>query len=196
MNGAPLISGALELRCWAAVGLVFRFGDGVVVPYEFEGFGEGLLFYCSVDVAGVAGEEELVVVAAGGEDFGHQLVRGDPVVHVVAHGVGVEEVRVTYLHPEADGLGRGAHDEVLGELVGAVGCGGIVGPLLVDVGAGVGEDAVVEVGVIPGHDEGDRASGAAAHGGAGVRVVGEFDVGVGLDEGEDFLFHKFRVLGR
>jgi len=71
MNGAPLISGALELRCWAAVGLVFRFGDGVVVPYEFEGFGEGLLLYCSVDVAGVAGEEELVVVAAGGEDFGH-----------------------------------------------------------------------------------------------------------------------------
>ena len=72
---------------------------------------------------------------------------------------------------------------------------GVPGPLLVDVGAGVGEDAVVEVGVVPGHDEGAGASGAAAHGGAGVGVVGEADVGAGFDEGEDFGFDELGVAG-
>ena len=82
---------------------------------------------------------------------------------------------------------------VVVEAPGAVrGCG-VAGPLLVDVGAGVGEDAVVEVGVVPGHDEGAGASGAAAHGGAGVGVVGELDVGLGFDEGEDFVLDELGV---
>ncbi len=55
---------------------------------------------------------------------------------------------------------------------------------------------MVEVGVVPGHDEGAGASGAAAHGGAGVGVVGELDVGLGFDEGEDFVFHELGVAGR
>ena len=70
---------------------------------------------------------------------------------------------------------------------------GIGGPLLVDLGAGVGEDAVVELGVIPGHDERAGRAGAAAHGGAAVGIVGELDVGFGFDEREDFVFDELGV---
>ncbi len=54
---------------------------------------------------------------------------------------------------------------------------------------------MVEVGVVPGHDEGAGASGAAAHGGAGVGVVGEADVGVGFDQGEDFVLDELGIAG-
>ena len=148
-----------------------------------------------VYVAGVFGEEELVGVVLGGQDSGHGFVGGYPVVHVVAHGVGVVEVAVSYFEPEAEGLAGGVGDERGVEAPGALRGGGVEGPLLVDVGAGVGEDSVVEVGAVPGHDEGAGASGAAAHGGAGVGVVGEADVGVGFDEGEDFVLDEVGVAG-
>ena len=148
-----------------------------------------------VYVAGVAGEDELVGVVFGGEGLGHVFVGYYPVVQVVAHVVGVVEVAVAYFHPETEGLAGRVRDEGRVESPGALRSFGVPGPLLVDVGAGVGEDAVVEVGVVPGHDEGAGASGAAAHGGAGVGVVGEADVGLGFDEGEDFCFDELGVAG-
>ena len=66
--------------------------------------------------------------------------------------------------------------------------------MLVDEGAGVGEDAVVELGVIPGHDEGAGGAGAAADGGAAVGIVGELDVGLGFDERQDFVLDELGVL--
>ncbi len=64
-----------------------------------------------VYVAGVAGEDELVGVVFGGEDAGHVFVGDDPVVHVVAHEVGVVEVAVAYFKPKAERLARGVGDE-------------------------------------------------------------------------------------
>jgi hypothetical protein len=49
---------------------------------------------------------------------GEVFVGKDPVVHVVAHDVGVEEIKVTDLHPDADGLGARVGDEVLVEFPG------------------------------------------------------------------------------
>jgi hypothetical protein len=107
--------------------------------------------------------------------------------------VGVVEVAIADFHPDADGFARGVRDEVVDEAPGAVRGVGVPGPLLVDPRAGVGEDAVVELGVIPGHDERDRSAGAAAHGGAAVGVVGEGDVALGFDEGEDFVLDPLGV---
>ena len=80
---------------------------GVTLPEVLEGFGEGLGSDGVVDVAGVLGEDELVGVVLGGQDAGHGFVGDDPVVHVVAHGVGVVEVAVADFQPEAEGLARG-----------------------------------------------------------------------------------------
>ena len=171
-------------------------GGGVVLPEVLEGFGEGLSFDCVVYVAGVASEHELVRIVLGGEDAGHVFVGDDPVVHVVAHDVGVVEVAVSYFKPETERLARRVGDQGLMEAPGALRSFGVPGPLLIDVGSGVGEDAVVEVGVVPGHDEGAGAPGAAAHGGAGVGIVAEFDVGLDFDEGEDFVLDEFGVVGR
>ncbi len=146
-----------------------------------------------IDVARIFGEDELIVIAPRSEYAGHAFVGQDPVVHVVAHDVGVEEIAVAYLHPDSDGFGGSIGDEVLVELPCAVRGGRVGGPLLVDVGAGVGEDAVVELGVVPRHDEGAGASGAAAHGGPAVGVSGELDVVLLFDAGEDFVLDEVGV---
>ena len=111
-----------------------------------------------VDVAGVAGEDELVVVVLAGEHAGHVFVGDDPVVESVAHGVWGEEVSVADLHPDPEGFGGGVGDELLVELPGTVRGLRVRGPLLIDVGSGVGEDTAVKFGVVPGHDEGAGAS--------------------------------------
>ena len=112
------------------------------------------MFGGAVGVASVADEDELVVVALIGEDFGHSLVGDHPIMHVVAHNIWVEEVAVAYLHPDSQWLGRSVWNEVFVKLPCAIRGFRVIRPLLVDVGAGVGEDAVVELGVVPGHDEG------------------------------------------
>src|SRR5580704_18722619 len=52
-------------------------------PDVFERFGQGLLLYGTVGMSGVAGEDELIVIALGGQHFGHVLVGEDPVVIIV-----------------------------------------------------------------------------------------------------------------
>ena len=178
MNGAP-----------GFVGLV-----GVVLPEVFQGFGESLGFGGVVYVAGIFCEEELVGVVFGCQRLGHVFVGYYPVVHVVVQG-SAEVVAVSDFKPEAEGLAVGFGDEGLVEAPGALRSRGVPGPLLVDVGARIGEDAVVEVRMVPGHDEGAGASGAAAHGGAGVGVVGEADVGLRFDQGEDFVLYELGVVG-
>src|SRR5579863_7456239 len=107
-------------------------GRMVALPDVLEGFGEGLEAGSAVDVAGVLGEDELVLIALGSEGASHVFVGQDPVVHVVAHDVGVEEIEIADLHPDADGLARRIGDEVLRELPGAVRGFRVVRPLLVD----------------------------------------------------------------
>ena len=68
--------------------------------------------------------------------------------------LGLRRSLVADFHPDAERLARAVGNQVLVELPRAVRRFGVVGPLLVDEGAGVGEDAVVQLGVIPGHDEG------------------------------------------
>ena len=144
-------------------------------------------------MACVACEDELIVVTLGCECARHVLVRKDPVVHVVAHGVRVEQVVVAYFHPDAYRLGGRVRDEVLRELKGAVRGLWVVRPLLVDVGAGVGENTVVELGMVPGHNHGAGTAGAAAHGCSGVGIAGEFDVVFGFDLRDDLGLNELGV---
>ena len=86
-----------------------------------------------------------------------------PVVHVVAHHVGIEQIAVADLHPDANRLRRAVRDEALVEFPRAVRRLGVRRPLLVHVGAGVGQHAVIQLRVIPRHDQRRRSAGAAAH---------------------------------
>src|SRR5579871_6708980 len=131
-------------------------------------------------MTGVPGKNELVMVVLGAQSAGEILVGKHPVVHPIAHDVGVEQIKVANLHPDADGLGGRVGDEVLGELPGAVWSFGVGGPLLINPRARVGEDAVVELVVIPRHDQGAGGAGAAAGGGTGVGIVSELDVRLGF----------------
>src|SRR5471032_3274296 len=75
-------SGCGRRRC------IFSAFNRVALPEPDERFREGLGFDGAVGVAGIAGENKLVVIAFGGEDFGHVLIGDDPVMHVVALDVG------------------------------------------------------------------------------------------------------------
>src|SRR5690349_19645114 len=122
--------------------LLLRKGHRVALPDVLEGFRKGLLFHCAIGVPGVAREDELVVIAFGGQHPGHVLVGQHPVVIVVARA---QIIPVAYFHPDAYRLHRAVRNQVFVELPGAVGRLGIRGPLLVHVSAGVGENAVVQL---------------------------------------------------
>jgi len=59
----------------------------------------------TVDVGGIAGEYELVVVSLGGERFGHTLVGDNPIVHVIAHYVRIRQIAVANFQPDSWRLG-------------------------------------------------------------------------------------------
>src|SRR5947209_1503108 len=61
-------------------------------PQPLQRFGQCLLFHCAIGVPRVAGKNELVAVAPGGEHPGHVFVRDHPVVHVVSHHVRIEQI--------------------------------------------------------------------------------------------------------
>jgi hypothetical protein len=71
---------------------------------------------CCFTAPGVARKYKLIVIALGGQRFGHVLVGDHPVVQVVAHGIRVEKVPVADFHPDAQRLGRRVGDEVFMEL--------------------------------------------------------------------------------
>src|SRR5665213_945999 len=75
--------------------------DGIAPPYVFQGFGQRLLFYLAVRVPRVSGENKLVVIALVSQNLRHALVGHDPIVHVVAHRIGMEQVAIANLHPDA-----------------------------------------------------------------------------------------------
>ena len=80
---------------------ILRPRDRVPLPHIFQSFGQGLLFDGAVGVPGVTRKYKLIVIAFGGQHSGHILVGQDPVVHVVAHHIGIEIVPVTHFHPDA-----------------------------------------------------------------------------------------------
>ena len=173
--------------------MVVLFLGSIAVPDPFDGVRKELGFGVADAVAGVLAEEVLVGIAFGLEDFGHAVIGFDPVVHAVTHDVGVVVVAVSNGEKDAERFWGDVGDEGVVEVPGSAGGFGIKGPLLVHEGAGSGEDAVVEVGTIPGHDESGGTSGAAAHDGTPIRVFGELYFAVLLYSGQDFGFDVFCV---
>ena len=55
---------------------------------------------------------------------------------------------------------------------------------------------MIQLGVIPGHDQGAGASGTAAGGGAAIGILGEFYVGLGFDERQNFFLDELGVGSR
>jgi len=110
-------------------------GSAIALPDVLQCFRKRLEADSVVNVAGVFSKDKLIVIVLCGQHARHALVGHHPVVHAIVHGIGVEEVVVAYLHPDADGFARTLGDEMLVKLPCAVRCGGVVGPLLVDEGS-------------------------------------------------------------
>src|SRR5712672_396068 len=92
----------------------------VILPNILQGLGKRLLFYRSVNMSSVAGKHELVVIALGGEYLSHTLVCENPIMHIVAHHVRIQEIAVTNFHPDSYRFGRAVGDEMLVKFPGAV----------------------------------------------------------------------------
>ena len=89
-------------------------------------------------MAGVAGEDKLVVITFPGKHASHVFVGLHPVVHAVAH---VVVVVVANFQPEAQRLDRAVRNQRFVIAPGTVRCFGIPRPLVVDVSTRVGEHA-------------------------------------------------------
>src|SRR6266498_4377459 len=104
----------------------------VALPDVLQSLGKRLLFRGTIHMPSIAGKDKLVVVALGGEDLRHILVGEDPVVHVVAHHIGIEQIPVPNFHPHSYRLCRTPRDEMLVKFPSAVWSFRTVRPLLIN----------------------------------------------------------------
>src|SRR5262249_4013514 len=126
------------------------------------------------------------------QHLGHAVIGFHPVVHAVAHHVGVEQVLVADGDEQPDGFPGAVGNERLVKSPGAVGHLGIERPLLVHERTRRGQHAVVKIGTEPGHDERGRAAGTVTHDRAAVGVFGQLHLVVLLHARQHF---GFDVLG-
>src|SRR6266550_5234668 len=92
----------------------------ISLPQPFERFRKGLLFHIAIDMPGIAGKHKLVVIPFGSQNSGHALAGNDPVVHVVAHDIWIQEISVSDFQPDSNRSGRTIRDEALVKFPGAV----------------------------------------------------------------------------
>src|SRR4051794_3360292 len=78
----------------------------IPLPHPFDGVREKLSLSVANTVAGSAAEEVLIFVPLLLEDLGHPVVGFNPVVHAVAHHVGVEQILIADRDENADRLLR------------------------------------------------------------------------------------------
>jgi hypothetical protein len=162
----------------------------VSLPDLPESIGQCLPFRSPVGMTGVAGKDELAVIALRSKHSRHFFVSLHLVVHAVAHLI---VVMVSDFEPEAQRLDRAVRNQRFVITPGAAGRVGISWPLVVDICARVGEHAMVQIRAIPCHAQGGGTAGTAAHCGAAVGSLGQFQVVQLLDERQDFVFDEVGI---
>ncbi len=80
-----------------------------------------------IAVNGVQRVNELVRVTFLRQDLGHSLVGEDPIVHVVAHRVGIKEILIADVKPDPQRLNGRVGDQSLVELPSSVRVSGFDG---------------------------------------------------------------------
>jgi hypothetical protein len=73
----------VRLKCRTPINSRLLLHRYVALPDVFHSLGQGLPFCSAVGMAGVAGEDELVVIALSGKHAGHVFIGVYPVVHTV-----------------------------------------------------------------------------------------------------------------
>src|SRR5581483_11994398 len=147
----------------------------VSLPKPFEGAGKSLAGDAAVGMFGVESKDVAVLVAFGLEDGVHALIGHNPIVQRGFVAI-IAVVVLADFEPETNGPGVALRDQMLVIFPGAVRRFGAEGRLLIDVSARIGQDAMVEIGMIPSHGERGGPAGTAAHCGAAIGVFGEGDV--------------------
>jgi hypothetical protein len=104
----------------------------VTSPRPFQRLRQCLFAHPAIAMAGVEGEHVLILIALILERRGHTVIGNDPIVHVVAHDVWIEEIAIAHLHPYSNGLGCCAPNERRVIIPRAPRIAGIERPLLVD----------------------------------------------------------------
>src|SRR5580658_10189689 len=100
---------------------------------------------------GIAGENKLIMIALVRKNLGHVLVGYDPIMHVIAHDIRIEKILVADFHPNADGFGGTVRNEMFVKFPSAMWDFGVVGPLLIHISPRISQDAMIKLGMIPGH---------------------------------------------
>src|SRR6185437_10105129 len=152
----------------------------ISLPQVFERLGQSLLHGRAIDVDGIAGKDKVVMIFLRRQHLCHVLVGYDPIMHVVTHDVGVIQVLVANLHPDADRLARTLPNQMFVELPCPVWSGRVIWPLLIDECPGIRQDTMIKLGMVPGHDQCARTARTVTHRGTTVWVLRELYVRLGL----------------
>ena len=94
----------------------FTAPDRIALPDIFQGLGQGLLFHARSTCPALTGKNKLVMIAFGGEHFGHVFIGDHPIVHIVAHDIRIEKVSVAHFHPDSKRLGRDCSESGVHEI--------------------------------------------------------------------------------
>ena len=81
------------------------------------------------------------------------MVGLNPVMHIIAHHIGIEQIIVAHCKEEANGLLLSIRNDLIMEVPGSTWSFWVKGPLLVHKCSGGGEHPVVEIGSIPRHNK-------------------------------------------
>ena len=89
----------------------------IALPEPFERRRQRLSDGRLINMFGIAGEQELIVVALVGQHLGETLVRQDPIVHAIRHRSDrIKEIVVPSLEPNADRLRRAVRNQRRAEM--------------------------------------------------------------------------------
>src|SRR5437879_5201944 len=98
------------------------------------------------------------MITLNSKDVSHLFVCENPIMHVVAHHAGIQEIAVTNFHPNSYRLGRAVQHETLVKFPSTVRRLRVIRPLLVYKCSGISENPAIKLRVVPSHDQGASTS--------------------------------------
>src|SRR5882724_3808986 len=74
----------------------------VTSPNPFQRLRQSLIAHPAIAMAGSLGEHVLILITLVLQRRGHPVIGNNPVVHVIAKDVWIQQIPVAHLHPDAD----------------------------------------------------------------------------------------------
>src|SRR5665213_3350829 len=118
----------------------------------------------------IAGKNKLVMIALCCKHSCHVFIGNHPIMHIVTHHVWIIKVAVAHFHPNAYRLYGTLRNKMFMKFPCSMWCGGVGGPLLVDVSTRISKHTMIPFRMVPCHYQRAGTTRTAADRSAAFRV--------------------------